>query len=85
MMALLTCIVMFTGTLISWSIADRNKDFFILYFMLLSGVFGVFVSLDLFFLFFFYELAVLPMYPLIGVWGSSSTFRPSSARRNTAR
>ena len=43
--------------------------------MLLSGVFGVFVSLDLFFLFFFYELAVLPMYPLIGVWGSSSTFK----------
>ena len=75
MMALLTGIVMFTGTLISWSIADRNKDFFILYFLLLSGVFGVFVSLDLFFLFFFYELAVLPMYPLIGVWGSSSTFK----------
>ena len=38
-------------------------------------MFGVFVSLDLFFLFFFYELAVLPMYPLIGVWGSSSTFK----------
>jgi NADH-quinone oxidoreductase subunit M len=38
-------------------------------------VFGVFVSLDLFFLFFFYELAVLPMYLLIGVWGSSSSFR----------
>ena len=75
MMALLTGIVMFTGTLISWSIGERNKDFFILYFLLLSGVFGVFVSLDLFFLFFFYELAVLPMYPLIGVWGSSSTFK----------
>ena len=75
MMVLLTGIVMFTGTLISWSISDRNKDFFILYFLLLSGVFGVFVSLDLFFLFFFYELAVLPMYPLIGVWGSSSTFK----------
>ncbi len=75
MMVLLTGIVMFTGTLISWSIADRNKDFFVLYFLLLSGVFGVFVSLDLFFLFFFYELAVLPMYPLIGVWGSSSTFK----------
>jgi NADH-quinone oxidoreductase subunit M len=75
LMVLLTGIVMFTGTLISWNIADRNKDFFILYFLLLSGVFGVFVSLDLFFLFFFYELAVLPMYPLVGVWGSSSTFK----------
>ena len=75
MMTLLTGIVMFTGSLISWSVAERNKDFFILYFLLLSGVFGVFVSLDLFFLFFFYELAVLPMYLLIGVWGSSSTFK----------
>ena len=73
-MVLLTGIVMFTGVLMSWSIVDRNKDFFILYFLLLSGVFGVFVSLDLFFLFFFYELAVLPMYLLIGIWGSSTDF-----------
>ena len=56
-MILLTGIVMFTGVLVSWVIYDRNKDFFILYFMLLAGVFGVFASLDLFFLFFFYELA----------------------------
>ena len=75
LMVMLTGIVMFTGVLVSWSIADRNKDFFILYFLLLSGVYGVFVSLDLFFLFFFYELAVLPMYILIGVWGSSTDFR----------
>ena len=74
-MILLTGIVMFTGVLISWNIYDRNKDFFILYLLLLSGVFGVFVSLDLFFLFFFYELSVLPMYLLIGMWGSSSDFR----------
>ena len=74
-MVLLTGVVMFTGVLISWRTSERSKDFFILYFLLLSGVFGVFVSLDLFFLFFFYELAVLPMYLLIGVWGSSSNFR----------
>ena len=74
-MILLTGIVMLTGVLISWNIKRRNKEFFVLYLLLLSGVFGVFVSLDLFFLFFFYELAVLPMYLLIGVWGSSSTFR----------
>ncbi|HIM17695.1 MAG TPA: NADH-quinone oxidoreductase subunit M [Dehalococcoidia bacterium] len=73
-MILLTGIVMLTGVLISWKIADRNKEFFVLYQLLLSGVFGVFVSLDLFFFFFFYELAVLPMYLLIGVWGSSSEF-----------
>ena len=74
-MILLTGIVTFAGVLVSWTIADRNKDFFILYFLLLSGVFGVFASLDMFFFFFFYELAVLPMYLLIGVWGSSTTFR----------
>ncbi len=73
-MVLLTGIVAFAGTLISWKIDYRNKDYFILFFVLVAGVFGVFVSLDLFFWFFFYELAVLPMYLLIGVWGSSSTF-----------
>ena len=74
-MVLLTGVVMFTGVLMSWKIADRAKEFFILYFLLLCGVFGVFVSLDLFFLFFFYELAVVPMYLLIGVWGSSTDFK----------
>ena len=73
-MLLLTGIVMFTGALVSWSIRSWNKDFFILYFLLLAGVFGVFASYDLFFFFFFYELSVLPMYLLIGVWGSSSQF-----------
>ena len=73
-MVLLTGIVMFTGVLVSWSIKAWNKDFFILYFLLLAGVFGVFASYDLFFFFFFYELSVLPMYLLIGVWGSSSRF-----------
>ena len=75
LMIMLTGIVMLTGVLVSWNITDRNKDFFILYFLLLSGVFGVFAARDLFFLFFFYELAVLPMYLLIGVWGSSTDFR----------
>ena len=74
LMVLLTGIVLFTGVLISWNIEDRAKEFFVLYLLLLSGVFGVFVTLDLFFFFFFYELAVMPMYLLIGVWGSSSTF-----------
>lgn len=78
-MVLLTGIVGFAGVIISWKVDFRNKDFFILFFALLSGVFGTFVSLDLFFFFFFYELAVLPMYLLIGVWGSSSVF-PTFAR-----
>ncbi len=73
-LVLLTGIVIFTGCFISWNIEYRNKDFFILLLLLVSGVFGVFVSLDLFFFFFFYELAVLPMYLLIAVWGASSHF-----------
>ena len=73
-MMLLSGVVMFTGVLVSWNVTDRGKDFFVLYFVLLSGVFGVFATLDMFFFFFFYELAVLPMYLLIGVWGSSSDF-----------
>jgi len=50
------------------------KDYFVLLFILVSGVYGVFLSHDLFFLFFWYEVAVLPMYLLIAVWGSSSNF-----------
>jgi NADH-quinone oxidoreductase subunit M len=66
---LLTGIVMFTGVLISWGIDDRPREFFAFLFLLAGGVFGVFVSLDLFMLFFFYEIAVFPMYLLISIWG----------------
>jgi NADH-quinone oxidoreductase subunit M len=55
--------------LISWGIDDRPREFFAFLFILASGVFGVFVSLDLFGLFFFYEIAVFPMYLLISIWG----------------
>src|SRR3990170_2652462 len=73
-LVLLTGIVILAGVFISWNIEYRNKDYFILLFLLVAGVFGVFLSLDLFFLFFFYELAVLPMYLLIAVWGASTDF-----------
>jgi NADH-quinone oxidoreductase subunit M len=73
-MVLLTGIVILGGTFISWNISHRPKDYFVLLFLLVSGVYGVFISLDLFFLFFFYEVAVLPMYLLIAVWGASSDF-----------
>jgi len=68
-LVLLTGIVMFTGVLISWGIDDRPREFFAFLFILASGVFGVFVSLDLFQLFFFYEIAIFPMYLLIAIWG----------------
>lgn len=77
-LVLLTGVVMFTGVLISWGddnkhvmagIQDRPREFFAFLFILAWGVFGVFVSLDLFMLFFFYEIAVFPMYLLIVIWG----------------
>jgi NADH-quinone oxidoreductase subunit M len=68
-LVLLTGIVMFTGVLISWGIDDRPREFFAFLFILATGVLGVFVSLDLFMLFFFYEIAVFPMYLLISIWG----------------
>jgi NADH-quinone oxidoreductase subunit M len=68
-LVLLTGVVMFTGVLISWGIDDRPREFFAFLFILASGVFGVFVAQDLFQLFFFYEIAVFPMYLLISIWG----------------
>ena len=68
-LVLLTGIVMFTGVLISWGLDDRPREFFAFLFILATGVFGVFISLDMFLLFFFYEIAVFPMYLLISIWG----------------
>ena len=67
-------IVLMGGVMISQNITYRTREFFVLLLSLAAGVYGVFVVRDLFFLFFFYELAVLPMYLLIGVWGSSTNF-----------
>ena len=69
-LALLHAFCAFTGVLISFAIKERVKEYFIFYLLLITGVFGVFLSLDLFFFYFFYEMAVIPMYPLIGIWGS---------------
>jgi NADH-quinone oxidoreductase subunit M len=68
-LVLLTSLVMVTGVLISWGLEDRPREFFAFLFILATGVFGVFVALDLFHLFFFYEIAVFPMYLLIAIWG----------------
>ncbi len=72
-LVLLTGIVMLTGVLISWGLDDRPREFFAFLLFLASGVFGVFTSLDLFMLFFFYEIAVFPMYLLISIWGWAKT------------
>ena len=69
-LVLLHALCAFSGVLISYAIKERVKEYYIFYLLLITGVFGVFTSLDLFFFYFFYEMAVIPMYPLIGVWGS---------------
>jgi NADH-quinone oxidoreductase subunit M len=72
-LVLLAAVVMITGVLISWPIDERPREFFAFLFILATGIFGVFVSLDLFQLFFFYEMAVFPKFLLITVWGSPKT------------
>ncbi len=76
LLVLLTALIIFTGVFASWTIQVRDQEFYALLLTLVTGVFGVFVTLDLFVFFLFYELAVLPMYLLIGIWGSSGHIRP---------
>jgi NADH-quinone oxidoreductase subunit M len=68
-MVLLTGLASFAGVLISWGIDDRPREFMAFFLLLVAGVYGVFVAMDLFVLFFFYELAIFPMYLLIATWG----------------
>ncbi len=69
-MLLLSAIIVFTGTFASWQMKDQVKEYFLWYCLLSVGVFGFFISVDLFTMFLFYEVALIPMYLLIGVWGS---------------
>jgi len=71
-MVLLTAIIMFCAVIVSFTVPNRVKEYYISLMALGTGVFGVFVSLDLFFYYFFYELAVIPMFLLIGIWGSTT-------------
>ncbi len=68
-MIFLTGLASFAGVLISWRIDDRPREFMAFFLLLVAGVYGVFVSVDVFLLFFFYELAIFPMYFLIAGWG----------------
>ena len=68
-MVLLTGLVAVAGVLISWRIEDRTREFMAFFMLLVAGVLGVFVAVDMFVLFFFYELAIFPMYLLIATWG----------------
>ena len=69
-MLLLSAIIVFTGTFASWKLKPLTKEYFLWFTLLSTGVFGFFISIDLFTMFMFYEIALIPMYLLIGVWGS---------------
>jgi NADH-quinone oxidoreductase subunit M len=69
-MILLTAFVVLAGVLVSWKVGKMSKEFFLLLIFLSAGAYGFFISLDLFTLFFFLEVAVIPKFLLIGIWGS---------------
>ena len=69
-MLLLSAIIVFTGTFASWRLQPLTKEYFLWFTLLSTGVFGFFITVDMFTMFMFYEIALIPMYLLIGVWGS---------------
>lgn len=69
-MILLTAAVVIAGILVSWKVETLTKEFFFLLILLSLGAYGFFISLDLFTMFFFLEVAVVPKYLLIAIWGS---------------
>ena len=66
-MLLLSSVIVFTGTFVSW---HMNKEYFLWFTLLSAGVYGFFISIDMFAMFMFYEVALIPMYLLLGVWGT---------------
>ena len=70
LMIMLSAIIVFAGTFASWKISPLPKNFFLWFALLSMGVFGFFISIDIFTMFMFYEVALIPMYLLIGVWGT---------------
>jgi NADH-quinone oxidoreductase subunit M len=68
---LVTGLVAVCGVLFTWNLEHRANQFYAFYFALIGGVYGVFLSLDLFLLFVFYELAIVPKYFLIAIWGGA--------------
>src|SRR5258708_35265563 len=68
-LVLLTGLAAIAGILFSWNMEHRAKEFFAFYLALIGGVYGVFLSFDLFLLFVFYEIAIIPKYFILAIWG----------------
>ncbi len=69
-MLILSAIIVFTGVFASWGLEYQVKEFFLWFLLLSIGVFGFFITVDMFAMFLFYEVALIPMYLLIGLWGT---------------
>ncbi len=70
LMLMLSSVIVFAGTFASWKINPLPRNFFLWFALLSMGVFGFFITIDIFTMFMFYEVALIPMYLLIGVWGT---------------
>ena len=68
-LVLMAAIVAFAAACVSWEIKEREKEFYILLLVMTGGILGAFGSLDLFFFYFFHELALVPTFIMIGIWG----------------
>lgn len=71
-LVLMAAIVAFAATCVSWEIKEREKEFYVLLMLMSGGIIGAFASLDLFFFYFFHELALVPTFIMIGVWGKGT-------------
>jgi NADH-quinone oxidoreductase subunit M len=68
-LVLMGAIVAFAAACVSWEIKEREKEFYVLLLLMAGGILGAFASLDLFFFYFFHELALVPTFIMIGLWG----------------
>ena len=68
-MVALNALIAFIGVFVSWNIDRAVKGYFALFLLLDTGIMGVFLSLDFFLFYVFWEVMLLPMYFLIGMWG----------------
>ncbi len=71
-LCLLHALVSLAGAFVSVGVKERTKEYLFFYLILVSAIYGVFTSLDLFFLYLFYEMTLIPLYPMIGIWGSKN-------------
>jgi len=71
-MCLLHALVSFAGAFMAVRTKEQTKTYLFFYLILTGAIYGVFTCLDLFFLYLFYEMTLIPLYPMIGIWGSKN-------------